>query len=315
MNLDFFTVFSNLVSLFILIAVGYIAIRSGILTQDASSYFSLLLMKITLPATIFVSLVQKEYDPAFIHDSIIIIIAGLIGFPLMMYIARYIAILLKVDKSYRGVWAFLCSYTNSGFMGFPIALAIFGHEGLALSVMLNIAFNVTIYTVGALEISRDNPNHNAEKINMKSIIFSSINFATLLSLIFYFGRISTPYFILSPLNYLSGITTPISMVMIGMALARESGRELFTNKDAWICTFIRLIGYPVILCVIFKFVHLSSNTLIEAVLILIMSMPGSSVTAVLCQMYHGNVDFAAKAMFLQNLFCILTIPLVCMMIA
>lgn len=314
MSLDFFMVMSNLISLFALIAVGYIAIRSGVLTQNASSYFSALLMKITLPCTIFISLVQKEYDPAFIHDSITIIIAGLIAFPFMMYLARYIAILLGVDKSYRGVWAFSCAFTNSGFMGFPICLALFGAEGLALSVMLNIAFNMTVYTVGAFEISRDNPNHNAERISMKSIIFSNINFTTVLSLIFYFGRIPLPKMIASPISYLSGITTPLSMIIIGMALARESGRELFTNKDAWLSTFIRLIVYPMALCLLLRFVPLGSNPLIGAVLVIVIAMPGASVTAVLCEMYHGNIDFAAKVMFLQNLLCIFSIPLVCMMI-
>ena len=89
MNLDFFVVMSNLVSLFVLIAVGYAASRYGIIKHEAITHFSALLMKITLPCTIFISLVQKEYDPAFINDSVTIIIAGLIVFPAMLYISRY----------------------------------------------------------------------------------------------------------------------------------------------------------------------------------------------------------------------------------
>ena len=315
MNLDFFMVMSNLISLFALIAVGYTAIRSGILKQNASASFTALLMKVTLPCTIFISLVSREYDPAFINDSITIFIAGLIAFPAMMYIARYIAKLLGVDSSYRGVWAFSCAFTNSGFMGFPICLALFGPEGLSLSVILNIAFNLTVYTVGAIEISLDNPNHDAERISIKSIIFSEINAATLISLIFYFGKIPVPQFIASPLTYLSGITTPLSMIIIGMALARERGIDLFTNRDAWLSTFMRLIVYPMALCLLLRFVPLGSNPLIGAVLVIVIAMPGASVTAVLCEMYHGNIDFAAKVMFLQNLLCIFTIPIVCMMIA
>ena len=69
MNLDFFVVMSNLVSLFVLIAAGYAASRSGLVKHEAMTHFSALLMKITLPCTIFISLVQKEYDPAFINDN------------------------------------------------------------------------------------------------------------------------------------------------------------------------------------------------------------------------------------------------------
>lgn len=315
MNFDFFVVMSNLVSLFALIAVGYLFVKSGMLSPSASAPFSTLLMKITLPCTIFISLVQKDYDPAFIHDSIIIIMAGLMAFPAMMYISRYLAVLLGVPKDCRGIWAFACSFNNAGFMGFPIALAVFGSEGFALSVMLNMAFNMTMYTIGVIEISRDNPNHNADKLDIKGIIFSGINIALVLSMIFYFGRIHLPDILAAPINYLSNITTPLSMIIIGMALARSHGLEVFRDKYVWLCAMMRLIVYPVAFYLLVQVIPLGSNPLVNAVFVLIMSMPGASVTAVLCEMYHGNVDFAAKVMFLQNLLCIITIPLICMMIA
>ena len=199
-------------------------------------------------------------------------------------------------------------------MGFPIALALFGTEGLALSVMLNIAFNVTIYTLGALEIIRDNPNHDSEGVDMKSIIFSNINIATALSLIFYFGRINVPSAVLVPLRYISGVTTPISMVIIGMALAHSKASSLFTDIHAWTASAMRLIIYPVIMCVILRYFPLSDNRLVAAILILINAMPGASVTAVLSEMYGADVDFAAQIMFIQNIACMITIPAVCIMI-
>ena len=315
MHLDFFVVMSNLISLFSVIAVGYIAARSGVVGENASAVFSSLLMKVTLPCTIFISLVQKDYDPAFIHDSLIIIAAGLVVFGGLMYLSRYVAILFRVPEGTRGVWAFAAAYTNSGFMGFPVALALLGPEGLALSVMLNIAFNVTIYTVGILEILRDNPGHEGEKINVKQIIFSNINIATVLSLIFYFGRIPLPKSIATPVTYISNITTPLSMMIIGIVLAHSHGREVFTDKHAWSCTFMSLIVYPVALCLLLKVFPLSSNPLVDAVLILIVAMPAASVTAVLCETYHGNIQFAAKVLFIQNLLSILTIPLICMLIS
>ena len=314
MNLDFFMVASNLMSLFALIAVGYFAMRLKLLEENSSSAFSALLMKITLPCTIFVSLVQREYDPSFLKDGLIIIAAGIVVFAGLMYLSRYVAILMRVPKDCRGTWAFTAAYTNSGFMGFPIALALFGGEGLALAVMLNIAFNLTIYTVGPLEIARDNPGHEGKKINIKSIIFSNINFSTALSLIFYFGQIKIPASILSPLNYISGITTPLSMIMIGIALAHSKASEFFTDIHAWTNSIFGLIIYPAALTLFLKFFPLSSNPLVDAVLILVLAMPAASVTAVMCEMYHGNMKFAAKVMFIQNLFCVLTIPLICMML-
>ena len=314
MNLDFFMVASNLISLFALIAVGYLAVRMKLLNESYSAAFTALLMKVTLPCTIFVSLVQREYNSSFLKDGLIIIAAGIVVFAGLMYLSRYVAILLRVPKNCRGIWAFTASYTNSGFMGFPIALALFGGEGLALAVMLNIAFNLTIYTIGPLEIARDNPGHIGEKFNIKSIIFSNINFATVLSLIFYFGKIQLPDFVINPLSYISNITTPLSMLMIGIALAHSKASELFTDIHAWTNSIFALLIYPAALCLFLKFFPLSSNPLVGAVLVLVVAMPAASVTAVMCEMYHGNLDFAAKVMFIQNLFSVITIPLICMML-
>ena len=314
MSLDFFTVASNLFSLFALIAVGYIAVKTGVIKPESSQYFSALLMKITLPCTIFISLVTREYDSAFARDGIIIIIAGLVMYPVMLYTSHGLAKIFHVPEGRRGVWAFVSTYSNSGFMGFPVALALFGVEGLALSVMLNISFNITIYTLGALEIIHDNPNHDSEGVDVKSIIFSNINISTALSLIFYFGRINIPSAVAVPVKYISDITTPISMIIIGMALAHSKVSDIFSDVHAWSASAFRLIIYPLISCLVLRVFLLSDNHLVAAILILINAMPGASVTTVLSEMYHADVDFAARIMFIQNLACMVTIPLVCMMI-
>ena len=86
MKLDFFAVMSNLISLFALIGVGYAAVRTGVLSEKISGAFSTLLLKITLPCTIFISLVQRDYNSKFLHDSIIIFVAGLIFFIVSLYL-------------------------------------------------------------------------------------------------------------------------------------------------------------------------------------------------------------------------------------
>ena len=314
MRLDFFVIAANLISLFILIAVGCVATKIKILTDEASPVFSNLLMKITLPCTIFTSIVQRNYDPAFLRDGLIIIGAGLVVFSALLYISKILAIFLRVPENCKHVWAFSAAFTNSGYMGFPIALALLGSEGLALAVMLNIAFNIAVFTIGALEIAKDNHEPGAKKISAKSVIFSVVNFATVFSLIFYFGQIKIPDFVMSPLNYLASLTTPISMLMIGIALAHSKASELFTDIHAWTNSLMGLIIFPAVLCLLLKIFPLSSNPLVSAVLVLVVAMPAASLTTVFTEMYHSNTDFGARVLFIQNLFCVFTIPLICMML-
>jgi len=294
-------------------AAGYFAVKAKILDRNASPAFSALLMKITLPCTIFVSIAGRGYDPEFLHDGLIIIVAGIFVFAVPLYISRFLAVLLRVPENCRRVWAFSSSMTNSGYMGFPIALALFGADGLSLAVMLNVAFNIVVFTIGALEIARDNPG-NTNKINAKSVIFSVVNFATLISMIFYFGQIKVPEFVMLPLTYLSNITTPISMLIIGIALAHSKTSDLFTDINVWTNSILSLLIYPAVLCLLLKFIPLSSNPLVSAILVLIVAMPAASLTTVFTEMYHSNTDFGARVLFIQNLFCVITIPLICLLI-
>jgi len=294
-------------------AAGYFAVKAKILDRNASPAFSALLMKITLPCTIFVSIAGRGYDPEFLHDGLIIIFAGIFVFAVPLYISRFLAVLLRVPENCRRVWAFSSSMTNSGYMGFPIALALFGADGLSLAVMLNVAFNIVVFTIGALEIARDNPG-NTNKINAKSVIFSVVNFATLISMIFYFGQIKVPEFVMLPLTYLSNITTPISMLIIGIALAHSKTSDLFTDINVWTNSILSLLIYPAVLCLLLKFIPLSSNPLVSAILVLIVAMPAASLTTVFTEMYHANTAFGAKVLFIQNLFCVITIPLICLML-
>ena len=135
MHLDFMVVFSNLLGLFLLIGTGFLAVRLRMLPAGASPCFSALLLKITLPCTIFISLATKEYDPAFIRDSLLTLGIGLVAFPAMQLLGSAGARLLRIPEGKRGIWAFCCAYPNTGFMGFPVCLALFGAEGLALAVI------------------------------------------------------------------------------------------------------------------------------------------------------------------------------------
>lgn len=313
MELDFFTVMSSLIGLFFLIAIGFAAVYFKAISPDSTIYFSTLLMKITLPCTIFISLVQKKYEPSFIKDSLIMICAGLVLYPGMLYVSKFIAKMLHVKKNTIGLWAFSATYSNGGFLAFPICLELFGAEGLALAVMLNTTFNMTAYTLGEIEIAKD-VNQSSGKINFKKIIFSTINFAIIASFIFYFGQIKVPEVLGTSITYVSNITTPLSMLLIGMSLAKSHSKHILNDRDAWLCSAFRLVIYPLILCIFFKFVHINNNPLVSAVIIIVMGMPVASTANILAEAYRSNVEFTTKALFISNIACMITIPLICMLI-
>lgn len=119
MQLDIGMVFSSLIGLFLLMGVGWVSVKTKIVPPAASAPMSSLLLKVTLPCTIFSSLATREFDSAFLVDGVIIIVIGLVLFPLYAALSWGISKVLKVPAGRRGIWSFGATFCNNGFMGFP----------------------------------------------------------------------------------------------------------------------------------------------------------------------------------------------------
>ena len=217
---------------------------------------------------------------------------------------------MKVPAGRRGIWSFGATFCNNGFMGFPVALALFGEEGLALAVMFGVPFNLLVYTLGVRMVCAD-CGTDAQPVNLVRTLLSNINIALILSLIFYVGQIPLPEALMTPVTHLSNVTTPLSMFVTGMALASGKGAELFRDKDAYTATGMRLMVVPLLTWAVMCLLPLS-NPLIASIVLITVAMPAPSVTTILAETYNGNRGLAAKIVFLTSLFCMITLPLVAM---
>ena len=199
-------------------------------------------------------------------------------------------------------------------MGFPIALALFGEEGLALAVFLGIPFNLLAYTTGATLICMDrSASGDAPPVSWRSILLTVVNGATLLGLILYAAQIPIPEVIDTPLTYLADVTTPLSMLIIGMNLTGGSVSALLRNRDVLSSAFLRLLLLPLLTWGILMLLPVE-DPLVIGVTLIIMAMPSPAVTSILAETYGGDTQFASEAVFLSSLLCLVTIPLISLLL-
>lgn len=318
MQLGFWEVLTNLIGLFLLIAVGYGAVRLNVIPASSSAVLSRLLLKIALPCTVFTSLL-RPYDPAFLWDILLVIVLGLILFPVNGALSRLLSRLFRVPDERRGMWSFCATFCNNGFMGFPIALALFGEEGLALAAIFSLPFNLLLYSVGAGMICMDRPRgaDGGGRLQWRSVLVTGINLAAILGLVFYFARLSVPTALLTPLTHLSNITTPLSMVVTGMNLTGSKLGVLFRDRDVISASAARLALMPLVsfaLLTVLNALFPFGNPLILGVIFIIMAMPAPAVGTILAEHYGVNREFAAEVVFLSSLFCIISIPLLSLLL-
>ena len=206
--MDLAVLFSNLVGLFLLIGVGFFVVRSGLLPAEASKPMSTLLMKVTVPATIIHSMI-RPFDPGFLRLGGCIFLIGAVIYPLFAGLSLALARLFQVPEGRRGMWCCCATFGNNGFMGFPVALALFGEEGLTLTVILSIPFNLLMYSVGAKMVCMDLPRAApATPSPGGRAVFSVINLSMAIGLLLYFTQLPLPQALSAPLGYLSDATTP-----------------------------------------------------------------------------------------------------------
>ena len=304
---------TNLVGLFLLIGVGYGAVRLGLIPLSATKPLTDLLLKIALPATIFSSMI-RPFDPGFVRDAATIIALSTALYLGYAGISWGLARLFRVPDGRRGMWMMCATFCNNGFMGFPVAYALFGEDGLALAVMLGVSFNVLLYSLGAKQASLDQPEGaRAPKLSWKSVAFSAVNASILLGLVFYSLQIPVPQALLTPIQYLSNITTPLSMLITGMSLASGRLADLFRDRDAITCSCARLLILPVLTWLVMLPLPIA-NPLVVSVTLIIMAMPSPAVASAIAERYDGCRELAARAVCLSSLLCIATLPLISLLL-
>lgn len=313
MDLSLSVLFSNLVGLFLLIGAGFFAVRSGLMPVACSGNLTTLVMKITMPATIFFSMI-RPFDPSFVWDALAIIGLGVVLFLLYTASTWLLVHGFRVPQGRRGMWMTCTTFCNNGFMGYPVAYALFGEEGLALAVMLGIPFNLLMYSLGAKLVTLDQAEDSrAPKLSLKSAVFSVVNLSILLGLVFYCFQLPVPTALMTPIQHLSNMTTPLSMFVTGMNLAKGRLTDAVLDRDAVTASLVRLLILPVLSWFVLRPLPIA-NPLVLCVLLIVMAMPSPAVSVVLGEQYDGCVELGARTVFLSSLLCIVTIPMIALLL-
>ena len=126
--------------LFALIVLGFILGKRNIIHKESNSGFSTLVLKVTMPVTVFCSIIDQDRSQLFaygIQTFVTIILVHLCAFLIGLLLVR----VMKVADLDQGVWIYCMLFSNNGFMGIPLALSIFGGKGMFLMALGNVVSN------------------------------------------------------------------------------------------------------------------------------------------------------------------------------
>lgn len=292
--------------LVIIMFIGYIAERSHLFSEKVQGDFAQLITVITAPALIL-STINASGSLGTKTDAINFLIIAFITWFIFIAVSFITPKLVGAEPKTAGAVQFLTVFQNNGFMGLPLILALYGPGAMFYASLINIPTNLFIYTFGVWSMSRGNSNDISASQLAKRLFLSPGFLAAVAALICFLLDWQLPSMIEETMTMVGNVTTPLAMMVIGMAIAHSNIRNAFTDIKIYILMAIKMIILPVIIFLIFR--NFIDNMLILSTLIVAISTPGPSVGTSYALLYGGDVNFSTNYVFVSTLISVITIPM------
>ena len=294
------TVITQIISLFLVALVGFYGGKRNIIDENLSNGLSKLLVEITTPFLV-ISSFSISYGPEIADNVTKSFIYSFLIFALTPFLVK--PLLLIIDKKKRNTLEFAMMFSNCGFMGFPVAQSVFGKEGVVYAAVFNILFNIFVWTYGVMLFNNKKSLKGLKKSLKNPGIISS--FIGLIIMIF---SIKIPIILMDTINMVGGLTTPISMLIIGSLLSRSELRKIIKDKSLYYGSLIKLIILPGALYLIS--ILCGENSIVIKTLILMQAMPAGAFTTIFAENFNKDKEYSAFIVSFSSLLSIITIPII-----
>lgn len=296
----------GILTIVIMIIVGFFLSKKGWFSESFNGAVAQLVTKVCLPTYMIVNLTVNFNRQQLLEMSgglVVPIISMVMGY----FIGHGVAKILKVRRDRVGVFCTVFFVSNTIFIGLPMTLSLFGEAGVPY-VMLYYMVNTTMFWVVAVHDMASDAGVSEPWLSKKTLknVFNPplLGFMFGIFLVLMEWRLPVP--IESALKYLGGMTTPLAMLFIGIAISKASWSEINFDKELAAAMIGRFIICPLCVIVLLPFFHLP--ILMGEVFIMQAAMPAMTNTAIVSKVYGGDYKYAAMLTVVSTLLAVITTP-------
>jgi len=288
--------------LFLLIACGTIAVKTGVLKLENKQALSNLLVYLVVPAMII-----NSYRMEFSEEILRNLLAAFGMSVLAIFIGTVLTLALTARRKDRRapIFRFACVFSNAAYMGFPLISALFGSEGLLYASAYVTVFNILLWTIGYGMVS----GSSSPKDVVRSLLHTPVLYAMVVGLGIYLLQIPVPHLIAQPIELLAGMNTPLSMLITGMLIAAGDLKSIVCDLHVWKLAAVRMLLIPAVCLGVFSLLGLIHVGMSAQVVLLLECCPAAAITSVFAVQFGHDERFAAGSVVLTTLLSILTLPL------
>ncbi|MBR3195522.1 MAG: AEC family transporter [Clostridia bacterium] len=293
------TVINLQITLFGLIAVGFLIKKIGIIGDAGQKNLNDLVLNVVLPCNIFKAFVSIGTTDGF---SKYLWILG-ISLGIQVFCVLYGKLVFRrfpEGERKCAQYATICS--NAGFIGNPVAEGIWGAQGLVLAQFYLIPLRIMMWSSGL-------PMFTGERDWKKQVIKVVTHpciIACVIGIVFMLLNWKLPSGLMGIVNAIGSCNTGLSMMVVGMILSRIDFRQLWDFR-VFLFSIHRLIIIPAVVWLVCRFLPVGPETL--GISVILAAMPAGATTSILAVKYDMEPEFATKLVIFSTLMSLPTIAL------
>lgn len=285
--------------MFLILILGVVCYRKGLFDEIMTKRLSTFLLQVINPAVIFVSY-QISYSRELLVNLGYSFVLSILAFLIQIVIA-YLVVRKRSANSV--IERLSVIYSNCGFFGIPLANGLFGREGVFFLTGYLTVFYLFFWTHGViLMIGKSGIKETAKNLFSPAII------GVVLGVICFLGKIKLPQVLVSALDSVGSMNTPLAMLVAGATLAQSNLISSFTNLRIYLISAFKLILVPMAVALVFSFLPL--NPVMLLVIIIAVACPVAASCTMFALRYGKDSIYASQLFIVTTLLSIGSIPLV-----
>lgn len=293
------TVGLQVLVLFLLVFVGYVFGKTGLLKEESAKGLTNLVLYIATPAAILQSFTSEIKTPEKTKNLFLLFLGSVLIHVITILLAKLF--IREKDTQKSRVMQFAVIFSNCGYMSFPLQKALLGDIGVFYGAMFVAVFNIITWTYGAYLMSGDKKNISPKKILLNPTIIS-----VFISILLYLSQFKLPSFLSSAVTHLGNLNTPLPMIIVGFNLSSVGILKVFSDKKIYWPTFLRLAAAPALSFGVLWLIGITGIPLIACTVAA--SAPAAAISVMFANKFGGDAALGSKIVSLSTLLSIITMP-------
>lgn len=294
--------------LIIMIVVGFIVWRSGMVDENFDKSLTAFILNIALPCMII-----KSFDAPFSQEELkncaILLIISLVFLAFAFLIGQ---LTYKLSGSgYMGrILRFGAMFTNFSFVGIPVVEALYGQTGVLYFVVYLVPIRMVYYSAAKPLLS---PEGTAgERKGLLSHVkgwMSPPVIAVFIGIVLYITGFKLPAFLDSAISGIGSICSPMGMILCGISLGKNKLLDIL--KPSYLSMpVLRNLLIPAITLAVMHFIPV--DPLVAKVVVIYSALPVPAMLAAFTIQYDPQPEArlaSAGSVLWSVLLCSVTIPI------